>query len=121
MKARLPQGYGGGPGNLNQLMKQAQKAQEDMAAKQAELENTEYTASSGGGMVEATVTGKHQVTRLTIKPEIVDPDDIEMLEDLISAAVNEAMRSADTANEEEMAKISYSLNLPNIPGMGGMF
>lgn len=121
MKARLPQGYGGGPGNLNQLMKQAQKAQEDMAAKQAELEQTEYTASSGGGMVEATVTGKHQITRLTIKPEIVDPDDIEMLEDLISAAVNEAMRTADTANEEEMAKISSSLNLPNIPGMGGMF
>ena len=121
MKARLPQGYGGGAGNLNNLMKQAQKAQEDMAAKQAELEATEYTATSGGGMVEATVTGKHQVTKLSIKPEIVDPDDIEMLEDLISAAINEAMHNADKASEEEMAKISSSLNLPNIPAMGGMF
>lgn len=121
MKARLPQGYGGGAGNLNNLMKQAQKAQEDMAAKQAELEATEYIATSGGGMVEATVTGKHQVTKLSIKPEIIDPDDIEMLEDLIAAAINEAMHNADKASEEEMAKISSSLNLPNIPGMGGMF
>ncbi len=121
MKARLPQGYGGGPGNLNQIMKQAQKAQEDMAAKQAELEQSEYTATSGGGMVEVTVTGKHQITRLSVKPEIVDPDDIEMLEDLILAAVNEAMRTADSTSEEEMSKISSSLNIPNIPGMGGMF
>ncbi|MBQ2296065.1 MAG: YbaB/EbfC family nucleoid-associated protein, partial [Clostridia bacterium] len=80
-----------------------------------------YTATSGGGMVEVTVTGKHQVTRLSIKPEIVDPDDIEMLEDLITAAVNEAMRTADSTGEEEMAKISSSLNIPNIPGMGGLF
>ncbi len=121
MKARLPQGYGGGAGNLNQMMKQVQKAQDDMAAKQTELENAEYTATSGGGMVEVSVTGKHQITRISINPEIVDPDDIEMLEDLITAAVNDAMRTVDTASEQEMSKISSSLNLPNIPGMGGLF
>ena len=121
MKARLPQGYGSGSNNIQQMMKQVQKAQEDMQTKQAELETAEYTATSGGGMVEVTVTGKHQVSRLSIKPEIVDPDDIEMLEDLITAAVNEAMRTADTTGEEEMAKISSSLNIPNIPGMGGLF
>ena len=121
MKARLPQGYGSGSNNLQQMMKQVQKAQEDMQTKQAELETTEYTATSGGGMVEVTVTGKHQVTRLSIKPEIVDPDDIEMLEDLITAAINEAMRTADSTGEEEMAKISSALNIPNIPGMGGLF
>ena len=121
MKARLPQGYGGGPGNLNQLMKQAQKAQEDMAAKQTELEQSEYTATAGGGMVTATVTGKHHIVKLAINPEIVDADDVEMLEDMVSAAVNEAMRAADNASEEEMSKISSSLNLPNIPGMGGLF
>ena len=112
MKARLPQGYGGGAGNLNNLMKQAQKAQEDMAAKQAELEATEYTATSGGGMVEATVTGKHQVTKLSIKPEIVDPDDIEMLSDLIIAATNEAMKKADDAMEQAMNAAKGGLNLP---------
>ena len=114
MKARLPQGYGGGAGNLNNLMKQAQKAQEDMAAKQAELEATEYTATSGGGMVEATVTGKHQVTKLSIKPEIVDPDDIELLEDLIMAAINDGYTKADKVYEEKMGKFGA------MGGLGGM-
>ena len=91
-------GFGGGM-NMQQLMKQAQKMQADMQAKMAEaeeeLENAEIVGTSGGGMVEVTCTGKKQITSVSIKPEIVDPDDIEMLEDLIVAAVNDAINKAD--------------------------
>lgn len=87
MKARLPQGYG--KQNVNQLMQQAQKLQEDMKAKQEEMEAASHTVTAGGGMVEITMTGAHEVTALKLKPEIVDPEDIEMLEDLLAAAVNE--------------------------------
>ena len=119
MKARLPKEYRpGGGGNMNQMLQKAQKAQEDMQALQAELEEREYTAQSGGGAVTATVTGGHQITALRIKPEIVDPADVEMLEDLVSAAVNEAMRTADATAQAEMEKITGSIQ---IPGMGGMF
>lgn len=118
MKARLPKGYGGGPGNMNSMIKQAQKMQEDMAELQNQLAEKEYSAVSGGGMVEVTVNGKHEVANITIKPEVVDPDDIDMLQDLIIAAVNEAMRTADSDSEEQMQKITGGLN---IPGMGGMF
>ena len=118
MKARLPQGYGAGPGNMNSMLKQAQKMQEDMAALQAELAEREYTATAGGGMVEVCVTGKHELKSLRIKPDVVDPEDIEMLEDLILAAVNEAMRTADETGEAEMEKITGGMNLP---GMGGLF
>ncbi len=106
-------GFRGGMGggfNMN-MIKQAQKMQNDMLKAQAELEAQEYTASSGGGMVTATVTGKKQLIRLDIKPEAVDPDDVEMLCDMVMAAVNEAVKQADTAMTEGMSKITGGLNL----------
>ena len=113
MKARLPQGYGGGPGNMNQMLKQAQKMQEDAQNLQAELEEREYTATSGG-MVEVTVDGKHLIKAIKIKPEAVDPDDTEMLEDLITVAVNEAVSNAIKTSEEEMGAITGGLNMPGL-------
>ncbi len=115
MKARLPQGYGGGPSNMQGMLKQAQKMQEDMAKLQEELEQREYTAKSGGGMVEAVVGGNKELKSLKISPEAVDPDDVEMLEDLIIAAVNEALREMETVSSEEMSKITG--RLPNMPGL----
>lgn len=112
MKARLPQGYGGGAGNMQSMMKQAQKMQEDMAAAQEELAQRTYTASAGGGMVTATVGGDHLVRSLDIKPEACDPDDTEMLADLVTAAVNEAIRNAATDSEETMGRITGGLQLP---------
>ena len=88
MKARLPQGYG--KQSMAQLMQQAQQMQENVKKKQEELEQTLYSVTAGGGMVELTMTGNHQVTSLKLNPDVVQPDDIEMLEDLIAAAVNEA-------------------------------
>jgi len=114
MKARLPQGYGGGPGNMQSMLKQAQKMQEDMQTAQAELEAKEYTATSGGNMVEATVNGKHEVISLKINPDVVDPDDVEMLEDLVLAAVNEAIRAAASDSEQTMGAITGGLNLPGM-------
>lgn len=114
MKARLPQGYGGGPGNMQSMLKQAQKMQEDMAAAQQELEAREYTATAGGSMVEAKVNGKRELIALSIQPDVVDPDDVEMLEDLVKAAVNEALRAAAADSEAEMGKITGSMNLPGL-------
>ncbi len=114
MKARLPQGYGGGPGNMQSMLKQAQKMQEDMAAAQQELEAREYTATAGGSMVEAKVNGKRELIALSIQPDVVDPEDVEMLEDLVKAAVNEALRAAAADSEEEMGKITGSMNLPGL-------
>ena len=97
MKARLPQGYGsGGAQNLQQLARQAQKMQDQMEEATAELNAKEYTASSGGGMVTVTISGELEIKKLDINPEVVDPEDIEMLSDLITAAVNEAIRTANT-------------------------
>ena len=105
--------YGVGmPGNMNNLMKQAQRMQRQMEEKQHELEEKEYTASSGGGAVEATVTGKKILTKLTISPDAVDPDDVEMLQDMIIAAVNEAINQAESERDELMRGISSGLNLP---------
>ena len=105
--------YGVGmPGNMNNLMKQAQRMQRQMEEKQKELEEKEYSASSGGGAVEATVTGKKVITKLTISPDAVDPDDVEMLQDMIIAAVNEAINQAETESDELMRGISSGLNLP---------
>ncbi len=105
--------YGVGmPGNMNNLMKQAQRMQRQMEEKQKELEEKEYTASSGGGAVEATVTGKKLLTKLTISPDAVDPDDVEMLQDMIIAAVNEAINLAESESDELMRGISSGLNLP---------
>lgn len=112
MKVRIPNS--GGPGNMNQMLKQAQKMQEDMAALQADLEQREYTASSGGGMIEVTVDGKHTLKSIKINPDAVDPDDVEMLEDLITVAVNEAIGNSIKASEEEMGAITGGLNIPGL-------
>lgn len=115
MKARLPQGYGGGGGqNLQQLAKQAQKMQEQMAAVTEELEEKEYTASAGGDAVRATVTGKLEVKLIDIKPEVIDPEDAEMLGDLVTAAVNEALRAASAEKEERLGALSGGLNIPGM-------
>lgn len=112
MKARMPAGFG--RPDMNALMRQAQKMQEDVKSKQEELENTEYTASVSDGMVEVTMTGKHQVTAIRIKPELADPDDIEMLEDMVAAAVNEAVRKVDEDAEAAMQKITGGANFPGL-------
>ena len=115
MKARLPQGYNsGGPGNMQGMLKQAQKMQEEMTQKQAELDETEYSAIAGGGMVECIVNGKYEVKALKIKPEAVDPDDVEMLEDMVMAAVNEAVRNAKAESDEAMGALSGGLNIPGL-------
>ena len=105
-------GFPGGmgmPGNMNNLMKQAQKMQRQMEDAQKELEEKEVTATAGGGAVEVTVSGKKEVTKVKLSPEVVDPDDIEMLQDLIMAATNEALRMADEANNELMGKMTGGL------------
>ena len=112
MKVRIPNS--GGPGNMNQMLKQAQKMQEDMTTLQADLEQREYSATSGGGMVEVTVDGKHLIKSIKINPDAVDPDDAEMLEDLITVAVNEAIGNAIKTSEEEMGAITGGLNMPGL-------
>ena len=110
-------GFRGMPGGMNQaaMMKQAQKLQQDMLRMQQEQEAKTYTAKAGGGMVSATVNGKHEVVDLQINPEAVDPDDVEMLQDMIIAAVNEAMRTADNEAANNMSRLTGGLNL------GGLF
>ena len=102
--------YGGGM-NMN-MIKQAQKMQEDLMKMQADLEETTYSAQSGGGVVTAVVSGKRELTSLVIEPDAVDPEDVEMLQDLIVAAVNEAMRKAESSMNESMSKLTGGLNLP---------
>ena len=114
MKARLPKGMGGGPTNMQGMLKQAQKMQEDMAALQEDLDAREYDVKAGGGMVEVKINGKREVLAVSIKPEIVDPDDVETLEDIIVAAVNEAIKTVDSTNEAEMSKITGSFGLPGM-------
>lgn len=114
MKARLPKGMGGGPSNMQGMIRQAQKMQEDMTRVQQELEEQEYTATAGGGAVSATVNGKHSLTTLTIQPEVVDPEDAEMLADLVMAAVNEAQRQAAQDAEEKMGKVTGGMSLPGL-------
>ena len=106
-------GMGGMGGGINMnMIKQAQKMQENMQKMQAELEAKEYSAQAGGGVVSATVTGKRELVSLTIDPEAVDPEDVEMLQDMIMAAVNEAIRSAETDMADNMRQITGGLNLP---------
>ena len=102
---------GGMPGNMNNLMKQAQRMQRQMEESQKELETKEFTAKAGGGAVEVTVTGKKEITKVKLSEEVVDPDDIEMLEDLVMAATNEALRMVDEANAEMMGKMTGGLGL----------
>ncbi|MBQ7001421.1 MAG: YbaB/EbfC family nucleoid-associated protein [Oscillospiraceae bacterium] len=108
---------GGMPGGMNQaaMMKQAQKMQQEMLRMQAEQEAKTFTAKAGGGMVAATVNGKHEMVALEINPEAVDPDDVEMLQDMVIAAVNEAMRAADQEAANNMSRLTGGLNL------GGLF
>lgn len=114
MKARIPRGMGGGPQNLQQIAKQAQKMQEEMDAASTELETREYTATSGGGAVEVVATGKLELKTVNIKPEVVDPEDIDMLTDLIIAASNEALRQAAEDKAQTMERISGGLNIPGL-------
>ena len=111
-------GFPGGamPGNMNNLMKQAQRMQKQMEETTKELEEKEITASAGGGAVEVTVSGKKEVVKIKLSEEVVDPDDIEMLEDLIMAATNEALREMDELSNKEMSKITGGLG-----GLGGGF
>ena len=104
---------GGVPGSMNNLMKQAQKMQKQMAEQAKEFETKEFTASAGGGAVSVTVSGKRELTKVAIDPDAVDPEDVEMLQDLIQAAVNEALRKNDEAKEAAMSRVA--------PGMGGLF
>ena len=110
-------GFRGMPGGMNQaaMMKQAQKMQQEMLRMQEEMENKTFSATAGGGMVTAEVNGKHQIVNLSIKEEAVDPDDVEMLQDMIIAAVNEAMRIAEAEASNNMARLTGGLNL------GGLF
>ena len=112
MKARMPAGFG--RPDMNSLMRQAQKMQEDMKAKQAELEAAEYTGSAAGEMVTVKMNGKHEVLSITSNPEAVVPDDVEMLEDLIMAATNEALRKCEEESQAQMSKITGGLS-----GLGG--
>lgn len=112
MKVRLPNS--GAPGNMQQMLKQAQKMQADMQNLQADLEGREYTANAGGGLVEVTVDGKHTLKSVKINPEAVDLDDIEMLEDFITIAVNEAIGKAIAESDEEMGAITGGLNMPGM-------
>lgn len=105
---------GGMPGNMNNLMKQAQKMQKQMEEATKELEEKEITAAAGGGAVEITVSGKKEVVKVKLAPEVVDPDDIEMLEDLIMAATNEALRQLEEYSQQSMSKITGGLG-----GLGG--
>ena len=114
MKVRLPQGVGGGPSNMQAVLKQAQKMQEDMAAKQEELDAREYDVSAGGGVVNVKINGKKEILSVKLAPEIVDPDDIETLEDLVVAAVNEAIKKVETVSGEEMQKITGSMSIPGM-------
>ncbi len=114
MKVRLPNRGGAGINNLQQLARQAHEAQEKMEKASSELELKEYSAAAGGEAVKVTVNGKLELTNIAIKPEVVDPEEIDMLSDLIIAAVNEAIKSANRDKEEVIGKISGQMNLPGL-------
>ena len=114
MKANIPKGMGGGPQNMNAMIRQAQKMQEDMEALQADLDAREYDISAGGGVVGVKINGKKEILAIDIQPEIVDPDDIETLSDILVAAVNEAIKRVEDTNSSEMAKITGNVGLPGL-------
>ena len=114
MRANIPKGMGGGPQNMNAMIRQAQKMQEDMAALQEELDAREYEISAGGGVVGIKINGKKEVLSINIEPEIVDPDDIETLSDILVAAVNEAIKRVDDTNSAEMSKITGNVGFPGL-------
>ena len=113
MRANIPKGMGGGQ-NMNAMLRQAQKMQEDMAALQEDLDSREYDISAGGGMVKLKINGKKEVLSIDISPDIVDPDDVETLADVIIAAVNEGIKRVEDTNSAEMAKITGGLGMPGL-------
>ncbi|MBQ7378853.1 MAG: YbaB/EbfC family nucleoid-associated protein [Clostridia bacterium] len=114
MRANIPKGMGGGPQNMQAMIRQAQKMQEDMAAKQEELDAREYEVKAGGGVVTVKINGKKEILAIDLDPEIVDPDDVETLTDLLVAGVNEAIKRVETTNAAEMEKITGSVGLPGM-------
>jgi DNA-binding YbaB/EbfC family protein len=114
MKANIPKGMGGGPQNMNAMIRQAQKMQEDMAAKQEELDAREYDVKAGGGVVGVKINGKREILSIDIEPEIVDPDDIETLSDILVAAINEAIKRVNDTNEKEMSAITGNMSMPGM-------
>ena len=115
MKARIPKNInGGGAQNMNQMIKQAQKMQDQITELQEDIEAREFSATAGGGAVEVTITGKKTIKSLTLKPEVVDPEDIDMLQDLIISAINEAVNNIEATTENEMGKITGGVSLPGL-------
>ncbi len=114
MKARVPKNMGGGAQNMNSMLRQAQRMQEEITVLQNDIEEREFAATSGGGVVEVVLTGKKTLKSLTIKPEAVDPEDVEMLQDLIISAVNEAVNNIENTTETEMSKITGGVSLPGL-------
>ena len=114
MKANIPKGMGGGPQNMQAMLRQAQKMQEDMAAKQEELNAREYDISAGGGVVKVKINGQREILSIDLAPEVVDPDDIETLSDILVAAINEAIKRVDDTNNAELNKITGPMNLPGL-------
>ena len=114
MKARVPKNMGGGAQNMNSMIKQAQRMQDQITELQEDIEGRDFSAVVGGGAVEVVVTGKKTIKSLTIKPEVVDPEDIDMLQDLIISAVNEAVNNVEATTESEMGKITGGVSLPGL-------
>ena len=113
-KGGFPRGMGGGGANMNQMIKQAQKMQEQMLKMQEEMEAKTYEAAAGGGAVKVVIVGKRELLSVTIAPEVVDPDDVEMLQDLIVAAVNEGLRKVEADSSAQLGSITGGLNIPGL-------
>ena len=114
MRANIPKGMGGGAQNMQAMLRQAQKMQEDMAVLQEDLDSREYEIKAGGGVVSVKINGKKEILAIDIQPEIVDPDDIETLSDILVAAVNEAIKRVETVNSNEMGKITQGMGMPSM-------
>lgn len=114
MKVRLPQGMNGGAQNMNQMIKQAQKMQEQITSVQEDIEGRTFTAAVGGGAVEVTMTGKKEMTAIKINPEVVNADDVEMLQDLVMSAVNECVKQIEDTSEKEMGAVTGGVSIPGI-------
>ena len=114
MKARLPQGMGKGPGSQKDMLRQVQKMQQDMEAKQAELEAREYDIAAGGGVCKIKINGKKEILSIELDPMIVDADDIETLQDILVAGVNEAIKRVEETNSAELNQITGPMNIPGL-------
>lgn len=114
MKSRIPKEYTGGANNMQSMIRQAQKMQEEMTARQEQLDSEEYEVQAGGGAVTVKINGKKEILSIDIKPEIVDPDDIETLSDILVAGVNEAIKKVEAVNNAEMEKITGTMNVPGL-------